>query len=737
MKRVLSEIKVQYHVYRVNNLRVVDEEKHRVLNDIARKVGNVYRCVAVRYTLTNDFNGVVVYGLSKPVDKFTIDGYELELVDQGEGLSLPHFRVKNFFYEILRAKLRFHGYWSAAYNKYYRLAEDDTIDRRFRIFRGIFFRFEILSDGSVLLVLDPITRIVSYDTVYELASQWGYAKARTLLKGRYIVTLVVKRKELSRSLLKVYDFRPDLKAGVDKVIDIGGTRYTIKEYYSDYLGLPKVADLIPDDAPIIEAAPPSSNRKLYVAASMAYINYRTNEVPLQYTKEIEDKVFIDPDQRLMLTKSFLNSINPLNYPQNDRIGYFEFEDEPIVLHKERANVFEPPKLRFGKDAKAMDLSHYTKFFKESLRELGVAKRIAIPANSKIAVVYPENYITDNEAKLFYRDVAIASKKIFGVTLPSNPFLWGYRDHPQPVIRNYSKFRDRVLAAIVILRSDRDELYEFYKKQFRDKASQMATVKLVRLKEQLPKEKLHKYRNAIINLASGLLGKLGLRPWLLEDKLVANAYVGIDLLPGRAAVMTLMDSRGNYVSEAWVAQRGSKICSDDMYSSLYQLIIENLGELEVGDEFSIVFMKDGDVYEEELEGVRRFIKSIVDRYSIVKYAVLSVKKNIPYRIYAYKDSRASYPSVGSYAVLGERYGILASSGYPLIRNRLAKPLLIELVESLPRGWYNIPDALSESYRLSFMHWATLTQKTKYPAPIKYADDLSTLISRGIRTTGPPL
>ena len=61
----------------------------------------------------------------------------------------------------------------------------------------------------------------------------------------------------------------------------------------------------------------------------------------------------------MLTKNFLNSINPLNYPQNDRMGYFKFEDEPIVLHKERANVSEPPKLRFGKDAKAVVISHYT------------------------------------------------------------------------------------------------------------------------------------------------------------------------------------------------------------------------------------------------------------------------------------------------------------------------------------------------------------------------------------------
>ncbi|MCD6488221.1 MAG: hypothetical protein J7K21_03245, partial [Desulfurococcales archaeon] len=98
-----------------------------------------------------------------------------------------------------------------------------------------------------------------------------------------------------------------------------------------------------------------------------------------------------------------------------------------------------------------------------------------------------------------------------------------------------------------------------------------------------------------------------------------------------------------------------------------------------------------------------------------------------------DDKILCPNVGSYAILGEKHGVSASSGYPLIKNRLAKPLLIELVETNPIDWYNIHDALQDCYKLSFMHWATLTQKTKFPAPIKYADDLSYLISKGIKIT----
>jgi len=701
MKKKLDDVDVEYIVYRVTKPIIVGSERYRILNNLARKLSDRYRCIAMRYTPTEDFNGVIIFGSSDLDDEIIEGNLKLERVEQGVGLNIPHLKVHSFFYELLRVKLEYHGFWPSAYNRYYRL-QDEPIDRTFRIFRGAFFRFEILEDGSVMLILDPLTRIVSYDTVHELASQWGDVKAKRILKGRYIVALVVRRGELSRSLLKVHEFRPDLKAGVDKLIDINGRKYTIKEYYSEHLKLPKVADLIPDDAPVIEAISPDSSRMLHIAASMTHLNYRTNDIPPDYVKKIEQYVFLKPEQRVTLTTSFLDAINPLTHPYNTHIGTYEFEDKLFKPCKEKAGEFEPPRLKFKKGTKQVDVHNYTRFFRESIQELSVAREISIPVDSRIAVVYPENYITDNEAKRFCNDIITASERVFKIPLPEDPFLWGYRDDPSRVMRNYKRFKDKMLAAIVILRSEDDEFYAFFKNLFRDKVSQMATARLVLLRKQLPREKLHRYRNAVINLLSGLLGKLGLRPWLLEEALKAKMYIGIDLLPGRASVLILMDENGNYIDEIWMTLRGSKINSDDMRNSLYQLVIRNITSTKSDDEFSIVFMRDGDVYPEELEGMRSFIESIANRHSKVKYAVLSVKKNVSYRLYRIDDDKILYPNVGSYAMLGEKHAILASSGYPIIRNRLAKPLLIELVEAIP---------LKDSYKLSFMHWATLTQKTK--------------------------
>jgi len=171
----------------------------------------------------------------------------------------------------------------------------------------------------------------------------------------------------------------------------------------------------------------------------------------------------------------------------------------------------------------------------------------------------------------------------------------------------------------------------------------------------------------------------------------------------------------------------------MCKSIRGLLLRNLRKLGSRRELSLVFMRDGDIYDEELESIHMFADS---SGSVSQYAIVSVKKNVPYRIYELDDGNMSSPYAGSFAVLGGRHAVLASSGRPLIK-RMAKPLLIELVEVYPGDWYTIRDATYESYMLSFLHWASLTHKTKYPAPIKYADDFSELASRGIVVRGPPL
>jgi len=732
LRTKVSEIDVPYTVFKVENFRIApSEDRYKVLNNIARKLGEKLKTVALRYTPDESFNGVVVFGMELN-ECISIDGFELKPENWGHGLGLKGLNANGFFYELLRSVLEYRGYWSSSYNRYYQLFGDAIVDN-IRIFCGVFFRFEILSDGTVLLVLDPIARMVSNKTMYELAAEWGLEEAKRRLAGRYVVVDIVKRGSISKALFKVIEFVPNLRAGVDKVIKINGKEYTVKEYYAKYRNLPAIADRIPGDAPLIKVQEPNSNSVFYIASSMAYLNYRTNDIPSEYIEEIEKHIYLSADSRLQLTKEFLSTINPLKHPERATLGALEFESEPLILGGDRAGIYDAPELKFGRGERKVDLQRYTEFFRNALKELGVAKRIDIPTGKAIAVVYPEDRVDESDIKEFYNDVSKAAAKIFEVKLPREPLLWGYRKDPSIIARNHERFKNKVVAALLVFRSECDELYDIFKRIFEGIATQGATVQLLKLKKQQFKKKRHKYKNAILNLTSGLLGKLGVRPWLLKNPLKARAYIGIDVMPNKAAAFTLMDGYGNYIAETWIPLKGAKIGRDDMSKSIHELLLRSLRILGTRKELSLVFMRDGDVYDEELEGIRMFAES---SGSVSQYAVVSVKKKVPYRIYELDDGNMSSPHVGSFAVLGRRHAVLASSGRPLIK-RMAKPLLIELVEVYPGDWYTVQDATYESYLLSFLHWASLTHKTKYPAPIKCANDFSELASRGIVVRGPPL
>lgn len=72
----------------------------------------------------------------------------------------------------------------------------------------------------------------------------------------------------------------------------------------------------------------------------------------------------------------------------------------------------------------------------------------------------------------------------------------------------------------------------------------------------------------------------------------------------------------------------------------------------------------------------------------------------------------YENIFAYLLITFIRGILASSGYPIIKSRLAKPLLIELVKVSPLEWYDIHDALALTQLglhllMPFYLWASLT------------------------------
>ena len=736
LKKPLSEIDIDVSVYKVVNIGY-SKDKFKILGNIKYSASNFFNSIATTYSPSSGGDYILVFNPEKCPDECEIDSFTLKFEEKNKLEKFVN-PAKRLFYELTRLKLEYHGFWRVGYNKYYSLNVDNVIKGKFdeyKVYRGLFFRYEIL-DNQPFLVIDPITRVVTKDSLWTVISKFGESKVKEILEKeeRYVVASQVRGKIPTFSVKKAVTLRTDLRAGKDKIISVEGKKYTIKEYYSDYKELPEIAEMIDDDEPLIEV-----EGGYWYAPSMAHLVMRTKDLE-EDIDEVKEEVYLTPERRFGQTQRFLKVVNPLSNPKYPTIPKLEFKETPESFDD---SVFEPPDLLFGnevKNLKSEGFDNYTSFLKGNLKKHGPAKPLpALSANDRIAIVYPREYLTENHVKGFYMDVSRLSKTYFRASLPrwNRVYLWEYTGNDTTeVYKNYNEFRDLVRAVICILRYKDDELYFEFKDAFQDKPCQMGTKDLILKKYDLPEEKRHIYFNSVLNLACGLLGKMGARPWLLARKMKGDLYLGIDTKPGKIVTFVLVNANGDYVVEARYPIKKLKVDGEIVRDAIVKLVLSNLKLLPRDREGHIVIHRDGDFYESEKRGVELAKKALKEKNLSLTFSLISIKESTPYRIFYEKNNKKFSCAPGSFVELSDNIGVLASVGWPLIKQGLAQPLLIEIVRN-ERGDYSLNDALNEVYSLSFLHWEGIVKKLKMPITIEYADEYSVFAERGIDVIGPPL
>jgi len=737
-RKSLSDLKIEVYRYRVLNLGR-SQDKFKVLGDLSREISSKLNAPSTRYSPSGEKDYILIFNPADSPKEIKINGFILRLEIEEEGIERYPVPAKRLFYSLTRQKLEYHRFWRVAYNKYYSLSHDKVVKGRYgeyKVYRGVFFRYEIMS-GYAWLVLDPIARIVQKDSVLVLLSKLGMEKVKEIFReGRYIVASQIRGGIPTFSVKKVLRLRDDLRAGRDEVIERNGKWYTVKSWYRDYKGLPEIADRIDDDEPLLE-----TEGGIYYAPSMAHLVLRSKDIEGE-SQYLKDEIYLTADRRFRQIKRFLNVINPLHVSKFQNIPRIEFLEDPITFESED---LEPPDLCFGRN-RTFNLKNeggfdnYTQFFKSKLREYGSAKaKVRFSGRERLALVYPREHLAEEQVKKFYLDVRKAAKKYLHTRLPpkSRVYLWDYSDGDITKVRsNYSEFKGNVKAVLCILSSDDDPLYFEFKRIFQDAPCQMATKDLVLRKYDLPSNKMHLYFNSVLNLVCGLLGKIGVRPWLLREKLKGDLYVGVDTRPGKVATFTLINNVGDYIGETRRPIRGSKVERDIMRDMIIQLIMENLRVLPKDRPIHLVVHRDGDVYPSEEQGLEEAVNSLRQRRLEVSLTLVSIRESIPYRIFKYDGSNLAPCPPGVFVKLSRRMGLLASVGWPLIKQGLARPLLLEVIRN-DRPGYDLQDIVREVYHLSFLHWEGIVKKLKMPITIKYADEYAVFAEKEIDIIGPPL
>lgn len=721
-KKTLVEQNFFIDRYRVDRIPKDDfhfKNLNDVIVDISRQLGVLVvpyspeetdYALALEPAITKDFSG---------------GKYPVTLTEQNEPLLNYPQQAREFHYEAARKVLEGHGMWRYTYNRYFEYYPEKTIDE-YETYRGFCFRYDVIAD-KMFLTIDPITRVTTQSTVWELISKFGREQAKRRLTNRYVLAVQEKGKGLYQ-IAKI-DFETNVD---DNCITIGNEVYSVKGYFRRPGGRSELADVISDDQCVVVVRRKKGAKELSMAPGLLKLILGTKDFPKERTlkQELRNEVYLSAERRRVLTQKFLAIINPLPFTAG---RYVEFNTQEISEASKEAKMLSPPNLRFGSPNPILpDLSRYGSSMKSSLRKHGPAQKATF-SNNRLVLVYPST-IAKGIIKNFYDDCKLVTRNFFKTNLPYRPTLYNYPE--VDVRKEYNSFKEYIDAIIAVIQHEEETMRYLNFKEWFDKPNQVLTYRVINERYRLPREHRGRYRNLILNTCAGLLGKMGGRPWILHRRLSSDFYIGLDVGGGkkaRVACYTFFDEYGNYLGEEWRPQRGEEVDPSELMRILVNAIRGYKNQIE-----SLVVHRDGEFRENELRGIEFVRRELIASEIMAKNSrivCVNVKKAVPFRLYEIENKREKGCVVGSYLILDESRGILATTGVPLLRQGLARPLLVELVSPFDQA--DIREVMKDVYELSFMHWGSIMIKMKLPATLRYADALTPFALRNIRVKGVPL
>lgn len=234
-----------------------------------------------------------------------------------------------------------------------------------------------------------------------------------------------------------------------------------------------------------------------------------------------------------------------------------------------------------------------------------------------------------------------------------------------------------------------------------------------------------YRSYILNLALGYL--LVNRKWLwklAEGTLRNKIHVGIDVYDGIAVFTFIYGDADLITFHISESERPEKLSADQVAEALVENLGAELRNLDL-DDISIVFHRDGKLYESELRGIRRAIDVLqnIDRNPLpkdVKIGIVEIHKTSSARprIYRWFHRNFVNPEMGTCVRLGKYEAAVATTGEPLIGSGTAHPLYIEVVA----GNINVMDIAHDIYALSHLAFSAPGRSRSLPFTIALADHI---------------
>lgn len=230
-----------------------------------------------------------------------------------------------------------------------------------------------------------------------------------------------------------------------------------------------------------------------------------------------------------------------------------------------------------------------------------------------------------------------------------------------------------------------------------------------------------------NLCASIITRAGGIPWVLQDKLHYDSYVAVDI--------------GRSVSEHWamgiVYDRDGKfrICpgklvkGEDLNEASVKHCVKEAHNCAPKSD-SLFFLRHGEVYPNE----KRAFQDSVEKYNYSKCGIVSIKETVPYRIFRQIDTEMMKPLSGDYYFLDGFYAVLCGAGGEEYEHGTPKPIVAEVVPI--KGEVVPKKVLKDVFYLTYLNWGSPRRSFSLPAPLRLAHKLAYELSSGIRREGPP-
>lgn len=725
----INQLSVSCVRYRVLNLPTAGEIRAELLKRVARKAKNAVGLpVGDLATIEGNFLLVPqITGREVEVPEI-IDAYPLKKEDEVDLSQFPYV-FRDLLFDFARDQLENYGFWRSTYNTYYEYAPEMVVEDKVSIYRGFWFRFDFLQ-GRFFLTVDPVCTLTNYFNLWEQISQESLSVVKKKMeKGDGERVLQRHYTSKRKSICRIHAISQELPVTKKSFKDKFGRLVGVKENIQRFD--PALANSVSDDEPTVLVTYDGKNI-YHTAASLLWDILLTDEVPRQVRGVVRPEVYLSAPRRRKLTQKYRAYLSEIKLLDKTIVG---FKDGPISSKDLICDVFEPPTLRFGEVDLEPKVEELSGFKKRSLRKHGPAKKIEITKN--VILVHP--FLPAPIVSGLISDLKSVARNYFKIRLPYI-YQWRYEDalgdEAKRAIRTrYRRFKSRIEGAMVVIEKEDDPKYFFFKDLFQDVPTQMITKKAVESKFNLPPGRMGRYWNTILNTSSGLLTKMGARPWILGKPLAYDCYAGIEV--GEGGVFChfyIYDKHCRNVGvEPWRPQKGEAVSAKNVSEAL----INSIGKIIEGKINSLVVHRDGRLTISEKQGIKEATVALMKTGKLAENPVvvgLNIKKRVPFRLYEVGDKEEAC-KVGSYMILDDRQAIVATTGLPLHKQGMAKPILLEMEPFL--GEVSIETVSRDVYDLSHMNWGSILSKYKLPITVAFAEKQTPLAKRGIPTKFLPI